>query len=111
MNKYRLKKEARQFFKPDMALRISPMSFWEKETVHPALLDEVERVNVTYGKQTGMDSRTMSNWKSDDGDGKSVANFFFTVTLNDCTNEEYNDVNVAELMDKIQAAINKHFEQ
>ena len=109
MGKYKLKKEARQFFDEKYHTKIYPLSIWEKELISINLLDEVENVYVDYGVKTSPNSSNLSGWSSNDGNPK--AHFEFTVNVLDIENRSYESVKVAEVIDEIQKVLNKYFKR
>jgi len=101
--KYRLKKEARQFFAESERNNIQDMEYWKRETIHENLLEEVDCVYVEAGIKVG-GRKDISGWKS--GDGSPESRFDFTVNILDSSNEEYKKINTLELLDTIQSAVN-----
>ena len=105
MKKYRLKKEARQFFDGELGKEIQPIKYWNSKTIPIELLDEVERVWVVLGHENG-NSTSLDGWTSQRG---GEAHFHFTIKAMDIENSDYNAVKIPELMDEIQKACNKFF--
>lgn len=104
--KYKLKKDARQFFDEKYHEKIQPLEYWNEITVHKNLLDEVERCYIDYGHEFG--TRTdLSGWTSIG----NKAEFRFTLNVTDINNTDYDKVNVAELMDEMQKVCNKYFKR
>ena len=105
---YRLKKEARQFFSERMAKQIAKLEYWEKQNVHMNLLEQVENVYVEYGIKDTPNSASLCGWSSNNGVTPS-AEFRFTLKVNDIELNQYQTVNIPDLMDAIQEAANKFF--
>jgi predicted RNA-binding protein with TRAM domain len=105
MTKYRLKKEARQFFKKDLSENVKPIEFWVSKNIHENLLEETEKVYVEYGKWASDVSKSL---KSHDGNNKLAA-LEFTVFITDCPSDVYNDIPVPKVMDEIQKVLNRYF--
>ena len=103
--KYRLKKEARNFFNKDLSKEIQNMDYWKSKTIHSNLLEEVEIVYVESGIE--MNGRTdMSGWKSNNGNPES--RFNFTIHIRDSNHREYQNLNTSDLLDAIQCSINSY---
>ena len=47
--KFKLKKEARVFFKNDLHTCILSLEDWKKQNIHINLLEPVENIHVVYG--------------------------------------------------------------
>ncbi len=104
MKKFKLKKEARQFFDKDYHKEINSFEFWETLKIPLPLLDEVESVYIDYGhcdKNPNGSTTRLASWQSD---GKS-AQYRFTVHVQDINLTEYASVNISELMDEMQKVV------
>lgn len=109
MSKYKLKKEARQFFEEKLHKEIKPLKFWNEETISERLLDEVDKVYVDYGIKASESRTDLCGWSSNNGEPN--AHFEFTVRVNDMPNDDYKNVKIADVMDEIQKVLNKHFKK
>ncbi len=109
MNKYRLKKDARQFFDEKFHDKISSLEFWEKEIISINLLDEVENVYVEYGIKSSENGTSLKGWG--DGYGNPKAQFHFTVNVKDISCKKYDTVKIPELMDEMQKVLNRFFKR
>lgn len=103
--KYKLKKEVRTFFKKDVANDIENADFWEDKNIPIEILDEVDLVFVDYGQKEIGGHTSLQRWSRDGGE----AHFKFTVKIIDMDNKEFNSVNIPEVMDNIQLALNAYF--
>lgn len=108
MSHYKLKKEARQFFEEKFHKEVKPLKYWESLIISERLLDEVDKVYIEYGKKIG-DRTELCGWSSNDG--YPVARFEFTVYVNDMSDTNYENVKVSDVMDEIQAVLNKYFKK
>jgi hypothetical protein len=109
MIKYKLKKEARQFFHKDYEVTIKPTEFWQKENIHENLLDKVDNVHIDYGIASSDYSKNLSGWNSNDGEPN--ARYHFTVNIDGIASRNYNQVSVPDMMDEIQKVLNRYFER
>lgn len=107
MKKYRLKQQARQFFKENLARQVESLSFWQNHNIHENLLEEVEAVYVKYGKKSGENSADLSGWSRNDGDPE--VHFGFTIYANPMSQTNYQNFPVSDLMSKIQEVANEFF--
>lgn len=107
MKKYRLKKQARQFFKEDYARKVEEMEIWQSNNIHENLLEEVEPVYVKYGKRFSDNTADLSGWSSNDGSPE--AHFHFTVFANNMSHKDYEMFPVSDLMSEMQNLINAFF--
>lgn len=107
MKKYRLKQQARQFFKEDYCRKIMTLPFWETANIHPNLLEEVEPIYIKYGQKSGENSENLSGWSSNDGSPE--AHFNFTIYANQMSHKNYENFPVSDLMSEIQEVVNKFF--
>lgn len=111
MTKFRLKKEARQFFEQkDFIRSILPLSVWvDHHRIPEELLEIVEPVYVSYGHErispTGVRTANLAGWSGEE----KQAHFEFTVWVNDIEAEDYGNIKVAELMDEMQKVLNRYF--
>jgi len=109
--KYRLKKDARQFFeKKQISTDIYTLSKWKDvHGIPEELLEEVPRVHVSYGHErigsTGVRSSHLGGWRSDE----QMAYFQFTVWVNDVSNTDYSSIKQDEMMDEIQKVLDRYF--
>jgi hypothetical protein len=104
--KFRLKKEVCHLFGDGYKRGIKEMHLWNADGIPAQILEEVERLHISYGHKSisfnGLSSSNLSGWTSEG----NKAEFHFTVTLNGVSSEEYNDIDPRKLMDDIQYAIN-----
>jgi len=107
--KFKLKKEARQFFNKDLHDDISVLEYWEKKGIHKNLLEEVPLVHITYGHHDYYNNQIKSSSLS--GWSKEHSDFKFTIVLPELSNEDYHLVEIPRLMDEMQTVINSHFKQ
>ncbi len=105
MERYRLKKEARQFFKDKYHTDIEAFEYWEEKKIPIEVLEEVEKVYLKYGISNG--DRVVSLCGLDHA--KKLSHFEFTVMVEDITYNEYKSVNTSKMMDKIQIVLNQFF--
>lgn len=107
--KFKLKKQARQFFDEKYHKAIKELKYWQEEKIRSELLDEVDAVYVDYGHEHTLSSGTrcsdLSGWDSE------KAQFKFTVNILDIKNTDYEKIKVAEMMDEIQKTLNKYVKQ
>lgn len=109
MKMYKLKKEAKIFFKHDLHEKIKSIEFWNNEKIHENLLQEVDNVFVEYGIKTSECSSQLKGWNSNDGNPK--AHFHFTVHVSNIDSERYDKVSIPEMMDEMQKVVNKYFDR
>lgn len=105
MEKYRLKKEARQFFKKKHHTDIKTEEEWFKNRIPIEVLEEVEKVYLKYGVKTSEAAASLCGLDH----GEKLAHFEFTVIVEDITFKEYESVDTSEMMDKIQKVLNQYF--
>ena len=101
MKKYRLKKEAVQFFEEKTATKILSLFEWELRQVDINALEEVQPVYLTYGVPFSENVTTTSGWNKDKG-----SHFHFTINFPSSDYKRHDEFTngrmVRELMDKIQ---------
>ena len=107
MTKFRLKKEARQFFKEKFHYEVKPLDYWESHIISPNLLDEVDRVYVEFGTKYTESETKLKGWSSNNGDPNAYFNF--TVYVNNMGAKDYRNVNIPDVMDEIQKVLNRFF--
>src|SRR6478609_10695196 len=105
--KYKLKKEARQFFKKDWHTDILTSDRWKKRSIPTELLDEVEKVYLSFGISTSDISKTLCGHKGNERE----SHFEFTVHVADHDWKEYEAVDRGALMDKIQSVLDTYFKR
>lgn len=105
--KFKLKKQARQFFDKELHSAIMSLDSWKKNEISIHLLDEVESIYVEYGIKSGENSKNMKGWSSNNGN--PTAHINFTLHINDINLDEYDDIDISEVMDKIQSVLNTYF--
>lgn len=122
----RLKKEARPFFKEELARRVLDFDEWKKYNIDENALEEVEEVFITYGNKRY--SKYSSNniyedlgmWANPDNDenkknGKAGATLCFTMHFPSCNWEDHDRFMkgrlVAGLMDRLQRAADNYFKE
>ncbi len=109
MQKYRLKKEVREFFKDKFSTDIYSLETWRSYTIPEEILELVPKVHIIYGNEYITSSGTkVSSLKGCSGPDKE-AKFHFTIVFSDITFNEYDEVDVAEVMDEIQQVLNRRF--
>lgn len=111
--KYRLKKEARQFFKEKLHKEIHVLKTWKEYDVTEPLLEEVELVHIEYGtfpRRVGESSSKSASLCGHSGNEKE-AHFEFHFIINDIDWKDYDRLNkdsfIAEWMDELQKVTNK----
>lgn len=109
MNKYRLKKEAVQFFNKNIATTVCDIETWKKYQVDKLALEEVEEMYLTFGHDKGGHD-SLSGWGNGDG-----SHFHFTVNFPSVqyfeSDKFMNGKISRRLMDKIQCEINGFYEE
>jgi hypothetical protein len=110
--KYKLKKEARQFFdNQKYHTTIQSLESWESSKIPIQLLDEVERCYVAYGHKEqltkDLTTTSLSSWSQE----SNAAEFKFSLKVSDITIVQHNKVKIAELMDEMQKVANKFFKE
>lgn len=109
MKNYRLKKEAVQFFKKDLATRIHTGDVWEKLNVDEIALEEVEEAYIEYGHPLGDSGSSLSGWN------KKGTHFHFTIVFPSVKYNEHDKFTkgklTRELMNNMQYHINNHYNQ
>jgi hypothetical protein len=110
MKKYRLKKEAVQFFDKKFATAIHDFDVWKNQGVDIVALEEIEDVYISYGHQSN--SKEV-NYKSLSAWDKNGAHFHFTLNFPSITFMEHDKFSngkiIRKLMDEIQAKMNSYF--
>jgi len=105
--KYKLKVKARRFF-PEMSKDVEKIEFWKKNVIPIQLLDEVDLVYIEYGqKACSGEKRALEGWSLT----PLKAQFTFTLKVMDVEYNDYNKINIPELMDKIQIVVNRFFKK
>lgn len=102
---FKLKKEVRKFFPDDLQEKTMTLLEWNKNNISAFILDRVGRVYVTKGRQDGENSKFISSWYAQD----MTAKFGVTVNVDAIDYEEYNNVDFALMMDKIENTLNEFF--
>lgn len=105
--KYKLKKEARQFFDDKYSEKIYPLKTWNSEGIHINLLDKVSRVFVDYGQKRNESSTDLKSWHG----SNKTAEIQFTLCVSEIDYSEYDDLDIPELMDNLQKTVDKFFNQ
>jgi len=100
--KYKLKPEARKFFKSNQT-DILPLKAWEKLKVHINLLDELPVVYITKGIKEGSTTH-ISAYSGIDG-----SKFHFTLNIDEIDGKQHKKINIPKLMDLIQETTDKFF--
>ena len=100
---YRLKKEARQFF-DNFKTEVATLEIWGKRNIHKNLLEEVEKVYVTYGKKVTSNTTSL---KSYDHNPKEAI-IHFDLHIEECESEYYENFDEAALIDAITETIKNH---
>jgi hypothetical protein len=103
--KYKLKPEARKFF-GSYETEVKPKEWWDKQFIHGNLLMEVSSVHVEYGHKTG-DNTNLSGWDSEG----PIANFRFTIWVDEMNNKEYREVSIPFILDEIQKVVDRIFKK
>lgn len=121
----RLKKEARPFFKEELARKIMNFDEWKDYKVDENALEEVEEVFITYGnkrysKYSSNVSEDLGCWCNPENDeykknGTAGATLCFSIHFPSCKWEEHDRFMkgrmVAGLMDRLQSAADNYFKQ
>jgi sulfite reductase beta subunit-like hemoprotein len=114
MKKYRLKKEAVQFFAEKHATSIYMLHTWEELGVDINALDEIEEAWIDYGGpeskiSTGASSRSIAGWNKDNG-----GHFHFTIHFPNTEMRDHDNFSkgrvIRSLMDEIQYTVNSFYE-
>lgn len=113
MKRYRLKKEAVQFFAHDVATAVLTLDEWRTNHVDEKALEEVKPLYVTYGFKE-KNSSSLSGWSNPDGNAVAGSHFHFTLNFPSVTFYEHDKFAkgkiVRELMDKMQSQLNYFYE-
>lgn len=109
MKKYRLKKEAVQYFKDSLATSIEYLNDWNKIGVDLKALEEVEEPYITFGhKDLSNKSATLSGWN------EKGSHFHFSIIFPSVKFHEHDKFskgrNTRELMNKIQYQIDNFYD-
>lgn len=123
----RLKKEARPFFKEELARSVMDFDNWKELKVDENALDEVEEVFITYGNKRYPKYASYENiyeefgmWCNPDNDeykknGEAGATLCFSMHFPSCKWEEHDRFMkgrmVAGLMDRLQTEADNYFKQ
>ena len=123
----RLKKEARPFFKEDLAKRVQSLDVWKEHYhVDEEALEEIQDVYITYGRKryskysTSGVTDDLGGWSNPDNDeykknGEAGGRFGFEIHFPSMKYEEYDKFSkgkmMAGLMDRIQSAADSYFTQ
>jgi hypothetical protein len=105
MKKYKLKKEARDFFADKYHTVNETLEWWNKNLISIELLNEIPMIFVEIGRWTSECSRNVSQFS------KEGAIFEFTVHAPDLKVKDYEEMKTAELLDEIQKVLNKYFKE
>jgi len=110
--KYRLKKDARQFFPDTLQRSIMPLFSWHRHNISMALLEEMQRASVIQGYRHGgeVDHVSMSSFKKQ-GKDTGVAELYFTIEITEMTHENFHNIEVPDLMDTLQKEVNNFFKK
>ena len=117
----RLKKEARPFFKEELAREVYDFDTWTKTyNIDENALEEVKEPFVTYGHKTSDSCSTLGGWSNPENEeckkNKSGGGtFYFAIHFPSMKFEEYDRFSkgrlIAGLMDRIQRAADSYFTQ
>ena len=107
MQQYKLKIDARKFFSDDYAKTIESSDYWKKKLIPIELLDEVPRVYIDYGHESTLSSGNKATHSCGWRAAGKKAEFHFTVKVSDMEYVDYDNINIGELMDKIQETMNE----
>lgn len=94
--KYKLKKEVYKYFPIVVHDKILTIHQWSLRMVIPTMLDPVSRVCVEY-----------EDILHEIASEKTIIKL--SVFVSDSTGEEYRSVNMAEVVQLVQSALDKHF--
>lgn len=108
--KFRLKPEAHQFFKSDLATKILDLYDWKQNNVSDNALEEVKEVYLKFGHERHEGSFTsLSGW-----DEKGTR-FHFTICFPSTTHSEHDKFSkgnvVRKLMDILQSDCDRFFQE
>ena len=107
--RFRLKKEAVQFFSEKLATAIGDYRFWKVYNVDDNALEEVEAVVIEYVQKTSPNTRSLGGW---DKDGTEL---LFTLKFPSMTfyeNDKFTKGrSVRELMNRLQVEANSYMLQ
>ncbi len=88
---YKLKKEARQFFKQTYATFVQDLSGWNLLCVSQELLEEVHQISIGQTRET---YEMIGN--------EAAGKIAFTLQINDISKDTFDKIKVGELMDDLQ---------
>ena len=126
---HRLKKEALQFFKEDLATRVMNVEDWkQKYNIDPEALEEIEQPYITYGRKNlreSYESGDLAGWSNDENDAAKDKNnkkrpygrsyFCFTINFPSVRYEEHDRFSkgrlLQELMRRFQREADNFFKQ
>ena len=101
MIRYKLHKDARQFFLKFFD-KTEPIDWWTKQGVPIEVLVEAPKVHVLYGHK--IDNTTiLKKWRNK----KTQMNF--TVVVDDTELKEHDNIRISDVMDHIQNVLDKYF--
>lgn len=107
MEKFKLKKDARHFFKKDLSEKIEKLDWWKKIGIPIELLDEVDVVYIEFGNEERPGFVSCRGWSGKNNE----ANFKFTIKVVDIEHKDYEKIDTVELMDEIQRVINEFIKE
>lgn len=112
MKKYRLKREAIQFFDDKYKRAVQDAYLWHEAGVSENAIEEVEEVYLSYGIKRDNYSN-LGGWSNLENKD-SGSHFCFTINF-PCQDyreyKEFSETVIPVLMRDIQAVINKNYEQ
>ena len=115
----RLKKEARPFFKEELAREINDYETWTKVyNIDEKALEEVKEVYITYGHKTSDSCTTLGGWSNPENeehrkDKSAGGAYYFAIHFPSMNFEEHDKFSkgrmIAGLMDRIQRVADNYF--
>lgn len=107
MKKFRLKKEAVQFFMEKYATSIMTLNEWEKKGVDKIALDEVEPLRIEYGFPISKNGTSLNGW-DENGSHFHFTLIFPSVKFNE--HDKFTDGKLTRvLMNRIQSVLNEFY--
>lgn len=106
--KFKLKKEARQFFDEYLHRRTQSLESWAEANIPIQLLDKTDLCYVYFGYDEETEDRIHTILTQWENDGKK-ADFRFTLRIEDMESADYHKVKISEVMDEIQKVVNEYF--
>jgi len=105
MIRYKLKKEAVQFFKEDHATSVKDFETWNKLNVDQKALEEIKEAHITFGhRDKDRNGSSLAGWCQENG-----SHFHFTINFPSIKMREHDQFSngrlIRELMENIQSQL------